>query len=420
MAQVKDKLDVICFGYNGVNNTGSEAKLLTTLSEVREVFGERLGRVAVLTQNEKEQRRYVNDPSIEMVEIGPSNMFTNDALRKGGYDVLLLSEGSTFIDHFSPLFLAMFCIAGLIARRRGAKIVCYSNDCGHLQPMSQRLLRYSVNKFDYVILRNPDAKARMQQYGVTKPIEVTADGAYLYPTPSRQHMESIWKRYDFQPERRPVIGLACKEFFWWPIKLRPFGPKEDLYNYPFYHSWTREAIRSSQRYIDQMARYADWCVEQYDADIALISMEHMDAPPSIEIRNHMRRPERAKLVLSDDCDVDDIVSVLSILKLQVTTRYHTTVLASPFAVPMISVSSDTRCEAVFREIDMMEYFIDYVTHPETKPKVHNLDTTLIELTEKLVKQEDLMRERLKKTNEDFIQRARKNPQLLKEWVEKTF
>jgi len=422
MTERKEKVRVCCFGYNGVNNTGSEAKLRSTLKTITDVLGERLGELAVLTFNEKNQRRYLTDyPAIRYIEIGPWMLLKNPKLLiEEGYDIFVLSEGSTFIDHFSSLFLYMFCGAARLEKRRGHKVVAYANDCGHLKPFNQKVVKRTLNKVDLIMLRNPDAAARMKEYGVTHPLTVTADGAYEYPMPSKEYQEALFKKLKINPKGKPIIGIAPKEFFWWPIKFRPWGPKEDLYLYPFYHSWPAGGKESSARYVAQSARHADWCVETYAADIAMISMEHMDYPPCVRIRDAMKHKDRVIMVPSDEYIVDDIISVLSVLSGLVTTRYHAVVLSSCSAIPMIAVSSDTRCEAVFRELDMMDLFIDYVKHPAPVPKVLDLDEQLIEMTRTMMDKRGELKKRIAQAHPRFVERAQQNQIIFMQWFNENF
>jgi len=134
----------------------------------------------------------------------------------------------------------------------------------------------------------------------------------------------------------------------------------------------------------------------------------------------MKHKDKARLILSEKYVVDDIVSLLSALKFQVTTRYHTTVLASPFGIPMISVSSDTRCEAVFEELEMMDFYLDYVAHPAPAPQIKELDERLVEKTKLLIEQEDKLRRRISEAHPRFLERCLKNKTLFKEWFDQTF
>jgi polysaccharide pyruvyl transferase WcaK-like protein len=418
----KDKLRVMCFGYNGVNNTGSEAKLLCTLKIIKGLLGDRIEKLTVLTINETNQRRYLQDyPEVDFIEINPSLAWKRpELLFQKDYDILFLSEGSTFIDHFSSVFLWMFCGVARLEKIKGHKVVAFANDCGHLKPFNQKILKHTANTLDLIMLRNPDASARFKEYGVTKEIHVTADSAYEYPLPPADYRKKVFQRLGLKPKGKPIIGIAPKEFFWWPIAFKPFAPKEDIYMYPMAHSWTKEGRESSQLYVDQSARHADWCVEKYDADIALISMEHMDLPPTQRIHDAMKHKDRAVIVSSDDNIVDDIISVLSILTALVTTRYHAVVLSSCSAIPMISVSSDTRCEAVFRELGIMDLYIDYVKHPDAAPKISNLDDVLISMTENLMNRRDDLKKRIATQHVKFVERARQNEKILAAWLADNF
>lgn len=420
----KKKVRIITFGYNGENNTGSEAKLLTTITDLKETIGDRIGEITCMTLTEELQRRYITDSNIKIMEIGSPKSIVVGPLKNilgKPRDIIMLSEGSTFIDHFGSLFMWMFCLTALFGKLRGEKVVAYANDCGHLKPINQRLLRWTLNKVDLIMLRNPDAAARMKEFGVTKEIHVTADGAYQYPLPPKDYRDAVFKKLNLDPEKKPVIGIAPKEFFWWPIKYKPYGRKEDLYRIVFYHTWPKGGREWGKRYIEDSARYADYCVETYGANIALIAMERMDYPPAKQIYDAMKHKDEARIVASNDYIVDDIISVLSGLKFQVTTRYHTTVLGSCSAIPMIAISSDTRCEAVFRELGMMDLYIDYVEHAHpVPPHVENLYQTLVEKTEMLVSKEKELRDRIAKGHEMFLKRCMQNRVIFKKWFDENF
>ena len=421
MSEAKGKIRVLCFGYNGANNTGSEAKLLCTLKTIKKIIGPRIGELAVLTLNKRNQQRYLVDfPDVRLIEIGPWTLWKNPKLLFENYDLLFLSEGSTFIDHFSSLFLWMFCAAVELEKLRGNRVVGYGNDCGQLKAFNQQILRHAVDKIDLMMVRSSDALTRMRKYGVNREIHVTADATYEYPLPPLHHRQKLLERLGLNPKERPIFGIAPKEFFWWPIAFRPWGPQEDLYRYPFYHTWPKGGKESSLKYVKQSARFADWCVERYDATLALLSMEHMDHLPARRIYRAMKHRDRAIIISSDEYGVDDMISVLSVLKALITTRYHGAVLSSCSAVPMIAVSSDSRCEAVFRELEMMHLYLDYVEHPCQTPKIEALDERLMEMTKTLMRQEASLKKRIADRHPLFVERAHQNEVLLKKWFEENF
>jgi len=169
-----------------------------------------------------------------------------------------------------------------------------------------------------------------------------------------------------------------------------------------------------------MAHYADWCVEHFNARVVLIAMEHMDSKPTRQIYEEMKHQSKVRLALSDEWTVDEIMALLAKMKFQCTTRYHTTVLAAPFNIPMLSVSSDTRCEAVFNELEMQDYFVDYVKHPRARPLVENLDEILIKKTKALVSNELEIKQRLQRANKSFVERSQKNIEIFSSWFEEWY
>ncbi|MDD5748703.1 MAG: polysaccharide pyruvyl transferase family protein [Actinomycetota bacterium] len=426
-----DKIDVVCFGYNGANNTGSEAKLLTTIADVKEVLGERLRRITVLTFNKENQSRYLKDkcPEAELIEV--TALITKLDLIEFARlqnlimfrrpEIVLLSEGSTFIDHFGSGFLWAFCGTLLVQKVKNLHCICYSNDCGNLKPYNQRVLRRTVNQADLIMLRNPDAVARMKKYGVKKEIHCTADGAYAYPLPPEEYQNNLLKKFNIDPEKKPIAGLAPKWFFNWPIAYRPYGPKEDKYMPFMFHTWPKGAREWNARYIQQNAEYADWCIENLNMDIALIAMEHMDRFPTEEIYAKMKHQDRARLILSDDYVVDDIITVLVNLEFLNTTRYHAHVLSSSAGVPTISVSSDTRLEAVHRELGLMDYYNEYVDHADpVPPKIDDLFPVLVRQTESVLEHKTEIRKRNLKGYEKFVERSKQNKILFSQWFKETY
>ncbi|HIH96971.1 MAG TPA: hypothetical protein HA348_05800 [Thermoplasmata archaeon] len=419
-----DKLKVLCFGYNGTNNTGSEAKLLTTIADLREALGEKIEKIGVLSFGRYDLRRYIKDENIEIYPITP--LGTNGPLNllriiDEGYNILILSEGSTFIDHFSDVFIWIFMLAARLQKLRGGKVVAYANDCGHLKEHNQRGLRKTLNEsIDLIMLRNPDAKKRMEEYGVKKKIHLTADDAHLYPLPDENYRKKILNKLKLDPKKKPIITLALKEFFWWPVTFHLHGPEKDLYVPTAYQTWTPEGKENSERFKRELTQYADYLVERFNANILLVGMEGMDCPVSKEVYERMKHKSEGRYIPSHKYDVNDIKILLCSSKYLVTTRYHASVLSSSAGVPAIAISSDTRLEAVFRELGMTDLYVDYVKHPNPFPNVENLYELLLDKTDKMVKREGELRKRILKADGDFVSRAKKNQEIFSEWAGRTF
>ncbi len=98
---------VLLVGYNGANNTGSEARLLSIIEDVRRVLGPEL-HITVPTLNEENLRRYLDED--ECLHIAPIPSIYFLALRKlvKEHDLVLLVEGSCYMDTWTSALLWAF------------------------------------------------------------------------------------------------------------------------------------------------------------------------------------------------------------------------------------------------------------------------------------------------------------------------
>jgi hypothetical protein len=68
----------------------------------------------------------------------------------------------------------------------------------------------------------------------------------------------------------------------------------------------------------------------------------------------------------------------------------------------------------------MDYYIDYVKHPNRYPEVKDLLGLLIEKTESLMKDEDAWRAKIKAAHQVFLDRALSIRTHFQEWLEKEY
>jgi polysaccharide pyruvyl transferase WcaK-like protein len=162
----------------------------------------------------------------------------------------------------------------------------------------------------------------------------------------------------------------------------------------------------------EFAKYADYCIEKLNCNVLIFCMERMDYPPSKDIYNLMKHKEKARLIPSNDYNLEDISGLLSKLKFLVSTRYHACVLSMCSSIPMITVSHDIRCESLFKETEIMEYYIPHDTN--------NLYDVLVDKTNLLLKNENKIKDKIKNAYPMFLERCMQNRKILKDWFEKVF
>ncbi len=452
----RKKLKIIFAGYSGENNTGAESRIVTTIEDIKETIGKELPvYITVPTLSSANTRRYVKDESVYVMQMGMILKFLLNILKIifQWNDMLIIVEGASFTDHFSSMFIYIFLFSVAVAKLCGKKVVAYALDCGNLKPFTQKVFKLIGNKIDLLIARTEDSKERMIKYGIKKEIFVTTDPAIQYKPPSEEYIQNTLTRLNLtifdthlaicsgqeeqkyqgevtiknqelqqtnqQPKQEsqstycpPLIGIAPKEFFWFPIKLQLWGPKENFFHYPLYHTWTKEGHTKSKNMKRVFSDFTDFCIENFSSYVLLIAMEKMDYPPVKDIYNMVKHKEFVRIVSSNEYNLEDISGLLSKLKFLVTTRYHASVLSICSFIPQIAVSSDIRLEGIFKDLDMMDFYVDYLSK--------DLYKILIEKSLKIVSHKNEIKKKLSEKYPILLEKCLQNRIILKNWFLETF
>jgi polysaccharide pyruvyl transferase WcaK-like protein len=344
---------VLLIGYNGANNTGAEALLLTDLEDLRSVLGPG-ARFTVPTLNEANLRRYLRESaSLRIAPIPTVFVMAIDSLVRD-HDLVVLVEGSAYMDTWTSVLLWYFLWATACARRRGKACLAYAVDAGSMSPFNQRLTRRVASTTDLILARSRDAAERLRSWGVTAPIVSTADNAFNFrPDPN----DANWLLREW-PEAEPgVVGLAPVDFHRWPVVVRPWGRRDDCYRWPYYFTRSLDRRRASAELAAGYSALVDRLVER-GKHVALIAMEELDEPFAVEIHRRLAVPGMARVFSAREHDASKMTVLLRALDLLVTSRYHACVLSLAGHVPQVAVGHDLRLETIYRELGLApEYFV---------------------------------------------------------------
>jgi len=402
MSQTK----VLLVGYNGANNTGAEALLLSDIEDVRAVLGPD-ALITVPTLNESNLRRYVREgPNLRIVPI--PTLFPL-ALRQlvAEHDLIMLVEGHCYMDDSTSALLWAYLWATHCAHTMGKPTLAYSVDAGHLSPANRRLVRHEASKTDLIITRSQAAADRLRAYGVTAPIKVTADNAFNFQTaPS----DEGWVHRVWPEARSGLAGLAAVNHHLWPVVMRPWGKRQDCYKWPYYFSTSPERRRAAAELAEGYAALADCLVREHDKSITLICMEELDEPFARQIQQQMVYAGRARLFSAREYSASQMTTLLRSLDLLVTSRYHGCVLSLAAQVPQLAVGHDLRLKTIYDELGFTDqFFLD--------PHTPNLCATLKERVEKLLANPALEKESLRRGYEEHLRSSRGNRELLRLFVQ---
>jgi polysaccharide pyruvyl transferase WcaK-like protein len=398
---------VLLVGYSGANNTGAEALLLADIEDMRAVFGPEV-RITIPTINPANLRRYVQEGPDLRIAFMPTVFFASLLRYVKENDLIFLVEGSTYMDTWTSAMLWAYLWTTHWADAMGKPSLAYAVDAGEIKSAFNRwLIRREASKTTLIITRAAAAAERLRTFGVTAPMQVTADNAFNFrPDPADTGLLSrAW------PEAGAnVVGMALVDFYQWPVVMKPWGPKEDCYKWPYYFTRSPERTRATQALARSYAKLADELITRHGKSVALIGMESLDEGLLRKVHGYMAHPDRARIFCSREYNASQMVSILRSLELLVTSRYHACVLSLAAQVPQIAVGHDLRLKTIYQELGLFE---DFFVEPSTLDLYESLQSRV----ERLLEDSSCVRDALQRGYEKHQSDAQRNRSLLKDFVQ---
>ncbi|HLN88746.1 MAG TPA: polysaccharide pyruvyl transferase family protein [Candidatus Binatia bacterium] len=346
---------ILLVGYNGANNTGAEAKLLVCIDEVRQVVGPDAC-ITVPTLNEANIRRYLQEsPNLKIKPVRPSVFFYDIRKYVKQNDLIMLVEGSTYMDTWGAALLWYYLLATRYAHSMNKPCIGYSVDAGTASRFNRWMIRREASKTNLILSRTEEAAERLRELQVKAPIEVTADNAFAFQPKSQDNnlLKHVW------PEASHVAGMAAEDIYIWPVQIRLWGKKKNCYRWPYYYQHSSTCQQKSELLADVLAFQADEIIEKYDKDVALLSMEGLDTAFTTKIQQHMKHADRTRVFSSIQYNASQMASILRSLDVLVTSRYHAGVLSLANYVPQTAIGHDLRIKDLYTDLEVPELFVDH-------------------------------------------------------------
>jgi polysaccharide pyruvyl transferase WcaK-like protein len=352
-------------------------------------------------------RRYLHEgPTLRIVEM-PTLFLSATRRLVHLHDLVVLVEGSAYMDTWTSALLWYFLWATRCADREGKPCLAYAVDAGELRPRNRRLVRRLASTTGLIVTRSEAAAERLRGWGVTAPIEWTADNAFTFE-PRAEDRE--WARGQWPESERDPLGIAAVDFSRWPVVIRPWGRHENRYRWPYYFSHSHARRDASAALARRYAHLADRAISEHDRPVALLCMEELDEPIARAIRAEMAHPERARVFSSRELDASRMTALLQSLGALVTSRYHASVLSLAAAVPQLAVGHDLRLATLFGELGLDgRYFV--------RPDEPNADRRIVDEVDELLSDPPELRAGLRAGYRTHVAAARRNRELLRGFAE---
>ncbi len=399
------KPKILLVGYNGANNTGAEAKLLVSIDEIRSVLGPDV-QITVPSLNEGNLRRYLSEsPTLKIKGFKPSTALLDIRNFVKQSDMVFLVEGSCYMDTWGSALLWCYLIATRSAHSMKKPCIAYAVDAGSAGRHNRWLIKREASKTDLILARTASAAERLKKWSVKAPIEVTADNAFAF-NPNHQDKDILRRVW---PEASNIVGVAAEDIYAWPVQMKIWDKKKYCYRWPYYYTHSKSSCEKSDLLAKVLAVQSDDIIEEYDKEIALLSMEGLDAGFANKVQRLMKHPERTKVFTSSDYNASQMTSILRSLDLLITSRYHAGVLSLPNHVPQTAIGHDLRIRDLYADLEISELFTDH----EDPMRFWELSNDVNDIFDHY----NSVKEKLRRGYEMYKEREKRNPQLLRAFLE---
>lgn len=234
-------------------------------------------------------------------------------------DAALICDGIIFgTRFFNPTFNYLITLVFLApwAALCGTKLVCCSCGIGPFPTAISKLAaRWVINLSDLVQMRDRDSEKLAREIGVTKPIEVTGDAAFINPVASEERAAEIAQQEGINLAA-PILGINVTRYI---------------------DAWLRadERVQSRESFLQSLINGMQHAVEQFDTrpEIIVFSTQPMDE----EISRKVSEGLGAHLITNSTYLSHDIQALMRHCELLVGMRFHSLVLASAVGVPVVGL-----------------------------------------------------------------------------------
>jgi polysaccharide pyruvyl transferase CsaB len=227
-------------------------------------------------------------------------------------DLLILGGGGILFDTYAQINLR----PAVLAQEMGTPVMVYAVGAGPLDdPADQQAVRDCLNRADCITVRALDSRKLLEQIGVQRGIEVTADPALLLepqPLPPDALLREGLER-EGQPKRR-LVGMSVRE----PGRAAP-------------------DVTESQ-YHQLLANAADFMIDRYDIDIVFVPMERrvLDIQQAHAVLSQMAFADRA-MILKGHYTSGQILSLMDHFTFVVGMRLHFLIFAALRRIPFVAL-----------------------------------------------------------------------------------
>lgn len=302
---------VLLSGYYGFGNAGDEAILAATIGRLR-ARAPNLS-IAVLSKSPDATARSYGVESCDRMSAPAVLRAVHSA------DLILFGGGSLLQDSTSFRSLMYYLAILRLSRLAGKPVVVYANGIGPLKSgVGRRLSGLSLNRVEAISVRDRASLALLRAIGVTKPIKVTADPAFMLDPAAPARVDELLAG---------LSGAATSRIVW--LALRP--------------------VRVHKQFYDSLARAVVFLRQQGFSPCHL-SMQQGDEKAAEDLCDVLSARGEPGIPSVGSLTPSETLGVLERGEFCFGMRLHALILAARAALPFIGVEIDPKIGAFCSEL----------------------------------------------------------------------
>lgn len=256
---------------------------------------------------------------------------------------MLIVPGTGILDDFCesplsmPYSLFRWCLAAKLA---GTKVLFIGVGAGPIHnPLSRILMGTAARIADYRSYREQTSKDFMLGLNVGTTVDPVCPDIVFGLSPEGVGSSSYTDR---DPHHALEVGVGIMT----------------------YHGWRGGSIEIYDAYIEKMAKFVAWLLEQHHRVRLLIGdMADVDAIESLlaSVTKYQDMKFRDRLIVEPSCSFHDVMCQMAKVDMVVATRYHNIVCSLILANPTISIGYAKKNDVLMAAMGLSE-FCQHIEH----------------------------------------------------------
>jgi len=408
------KLKILMIGYNGARNTGADVRVVSIVEQFYHILGKENIEIGIMTLDPENTNVYFKPPT---KQIKFSSIFFKPLLEAcNQYHIGVLSEGSTLKSKFANSLTLFFVEGAGILKEQGKPCIAYGSGAGNMDDFVYKMAQKYCTQ-TYFICREQASMDIVNKMGIKG--EMGTDTAWTFPPANPEWAVKELKENAGWDGKKPIVGVAAINPFWWPVKpnltkwITGYGLRHPVEHYQkwYFFSSSEERSKLFDNYLSGIARAVNKFAESHNAHVILFGMEALDLDAITRLQKMLKT--KAQLYSSKFYDGYQIMALLRMLSMLVTSRYHARVLSMPAGIPSIAVSMDERLYNLLQESGHLD---DYYLTVDDKALGEKLTVAM----EKIWQNREKVSKEIIQTLPDYLKRMSDMGKTFRNFVKKNF